>query len=267
MDKNQTKSGGYMRIGEVAKKAGININALRHYDKEGLLIPSATSESGYRLYSDKDMVKLVQILMMKQLGFSLSEIKKRLSKLDTAKDVMDMLTEQSAQVRKKIEILTESLNEMEMLNVEIAQIEEVNFKKYADILLNLQMKNERYWLVKHLDDDVLDTLMTRDNLQNDENMAKLIENANSYIKEAANLHDYGVSPESEKAHEFALRCWTWGNEVTGGDMSLLQKIHDQTKKGSTDKNHDVIMEKALLFMQSSMESYFSKLARENENNA
>ena len=45
----------YMTVGEVAKKVGTTVRTLQYYDKEGLLSPSAESEGGRRLYTDKDL--------------------------------------------------------------------------------------------------------------------------------------------------------------------------------------------------------------------
>ncbi|HJB04372.1 MAG TPA: MerR family DNA-binding transcriptional regulator, partial [Candidatus Merdibacter merdigallinarum] len=49
---------GFMTVGEVAKKMGVTVRTLQYYDKEGLLSPSAESEGGRRLYTDKDLITL-----------------------------------------------------------------------------------------------------------------------------------------------------------------------------------------------------------------
>ena len=74
---------GYMTVGEVAKKMGVTVRTLQYYDREGLFCPSAVSEGGRRLYTDKDIIKLHQILSLKSLGFSIDEIKNRLTSIDT----------------------------------------------------------------------------------------------------------------------------------------------------------------------------------------
>ena len=61
-------------VGEVAGLAGVTVRALHHYDERGLLSPSGRSESGYRQYSYDDLARLREILIWRQLGFSLSEI-------------------------------------------------------------------------------------------------------------------------------------------------------------------------------------------------
>ena len=59
MDKYRAIPQGYMTVGEVAKKMDVTVRTLQHYDREGLLSPSAMSEGGRRLYTDKDIVKPV----------------------------------------------------------------------------------------------------------------------------------------------------------------------------------------------------------------
>ena len=144
---------GYMTVGEVAKKMKVTVRTLQHYDKEGLLAPSAFSEGGRRLYTDKDLVRLHQILALKQLGFSLEAIKSKLSSLDTPDEVAEALEQQASAIREKISDLTESLREIEALKAEVLAMQSVDFQKYADIIVNLSMKNEFYWMIKHFDYD------------------------------------------------------------------------------------------------------------------
>ena len=144
MEKYRAIPEGYMTVGEVAKKMNVTVRTLQHYDKEGLLSPSAVSEGGRRLYTDKDLVRLHQILSLKHLGFSLSDIRNRLISLDTPEEVAEILAEQAGLVRQKIESLSESLRELNTLREEVLQMQSVDFKKYADIIVNLQMKNDFY---------------------------------------------------------------------------------------------------------------------------
>ena len=102
---------GFMTVGEVAKKMGVTVRTLQYYDKEGLLSPSAESEGGRRLYTDKDLITLHQIISLKSLGFSLDDIKERLISLETPADVANALTEQADDMRQKIEQLQASFQQ------------------------------------------------------------------------------------------------------------------------------------------------------------
>ena len=62
-------------INEISKLTGVSIRMLHHYDKIGLLVPSKRNNSNYRLYSEEDVARLYQILLFKELEFSLKDIK------------------------------------------------------------------------------------------------------------------------------------------------------------------------------------------------
>lgn len=66
---------GFMTVGKLAERMGVTVRTLQYYDREGLLSPTAESGGGRRLYTDKDMIQLHQILSLKSLGFSLDDIK------------------------------------------------------------------------------------------------------------------------------------------------------------------------------------------------
>lgn len=64
-------AGRMWRIGEVARLAHVTVRTLHHYDQIGLLVPSGRSEAGYRRYSEDDLRRLQQILLFRELGFTL----------------------------------------------------------------------------------------------------------------------------------------------------------------------------------------------------
>jgi len=64
-----------LRIGELADATGLTVRALRHYESVGLLAPAERSESGYRLYRAEDAERLYAVVVLRQLGFSLGEVR------------------------------------------------------------------------------------------------------------------------------------------------------------------------------------------------
>lgn len=62
-------------IAETAEKFGISKNALRYYEKEGLLNPVTRNQNGIRFYSEKDLLEINKIVHLRRLGASLKEIK------------------------------------------------------------------------------------------------------------------------------------------------------------------------------------------------
>lgn len=98
-----------MKIGEVAKAAGVGIDAVRFYEREGLLPEPARRPSGYREYSSDVVMDLHFIKRAKELGFSLKEISELLSigrEPDaTAGDVKRLAEEKLADLEDKIRSL------------------------------------------------------------------------------------------------------------------------------------------------------------------
>jgi len=63
-----------LKVGALAKRTGLTIRTLHHYDEIGLLSPSGRSASGYRLYSDEDVRRLERIVLLRGLGMPLESI-------------------------------------------------------------------------------------------------------------------------------------------------------------------------------------------------
>lgn len=95
-----TKVKDKMTSGEIAKKAGISQKAVRLYDEKGLLKPSDYSEGNYRLYNNESLLVLEKIIALKQIGFSLEEIRDNLIGSKNT-DILGTLQEQIAMMEAK----------------------------------------------------------------------------------------------------------------------------------------------------------------------
>jgi len=255
MDNYRAIPEGYMRVGELAKKAGISTNALRYYDKEGLLSPSSESEGGYRLYTDKDMLRLTQIITMKQLGFGLAYIKKRLTSLDTPADVVDMLTEHATQLKREAMQLSKSLDEIEALKAEIIQMDAVDFKKIAAIYMTLQTKGEIYWMMKHFGKDIMEMLSKKMSREKAEALLALL---NNLYNKAVTLQAEKVTPESEKGQAFAKEFWENMQVAADGNTALLLMLNEQVLKiFDSDEHRDETVMATHRFLKSAFDTYFN----------
>lgn len=63
-----------LKVGDLAKRCGLTVRMLHHYDSIGLLTPSARSDSGYRLYDKADIARLHQIQALRRFGMSLADV-------------------------------------------------------------------------------------------------------------------------------------------------------------------------------------------------
>ncbi|BCJ37259.1 MerR family transcriptional regulator [Actinocatenispora thailandica] len=72
----------HIRIGEVSVRTGLSLRTIRWYDEVGLVVPSARSRGGFRLYTEADVQRLNLIKQMKPLEFSLQEMRDLLGVVD-----------------------------------------------------------------------------------------------------------------------------------------------------------------------------------------
>jgi len=247
---------GCMTVGEAAKRMNITVRTLQYYDKEGVLAPSAESEGGRRLYTDRDIVRLHQILSMKYLGFSLDDIKTRLVSLETPKDVAGALAEQAEAIREKIAALSDVLRAIERLKKETLQMQTVDFKKYADIVVSLQLKNEFYGIIKHFDEKTLDHIRRRFDMNSG---AAMLDAVNKMFDKSAELQANGVPPESGQGQELAKIWWDTVTEFTGGDMSLLSNLLEITQDKDGGEEWNEKWSKARPFITEALKAYFANL--------
>lgn len=256
MNKKKAKLENFMTVGELAKKMGTTVRTLQYYDKEGLLSPTTESEGGRRLYTHKDMIKLHQILSLKSLGFSLDDIKNKLISLDTPEEVATILNEQSLAIKQKIKQLTEAVTAIETLKNEVLQMQVVDFKRYADIIVNLQMNNEYYWLIKHFDDTTLEHIRTR---FDKESGMDFIQRFNQLNDRILKLKEKNVAPEDRRTQALAKEFWDMVVEFTNGDMSMLPTL--MKFDHLMDGNNEWLERQKLVneYLQPALELYFQSV--------
>ena len=105
-----------MKIGSVAKQAGMTVETIRFYEKRGLIQPPSRNDSGYRIYSPDIIKQLLFITRAKELGFSLKEIKElfllRVDPHTTCAEIKKQTENKIADIEKKIhdlELIKEAL--------------------------------------------------------------------------------------------------------------------------------------------------------------
>lgn len=129
-----------MKISEFAKKSGITVKTLLHYDKIGLLKPSMKSENGYRIYYDEDFIRLQQISTLKFVGLSLQEIKQVLDhKEENIEQLIDIEMKVLEEKKNKIETV---INGLQKSKKEIETNNYLDINKFIDIIRLTTMEDK-----------------------------------------------------------------------------------------------------------------------------
>lgn len=99
-----------MKIGELAHRAGVGVDTVRYYERQGLMPVPARKASGYRLFEAGDVTRLQFVRRAKALGFTLSEIRELLAlsgrRQDDMADLKTAVTEKLVDLEAKLAELT-----------------------------------------------------------------------------------------------------------------------------------------------------------------
>jgi MerR family Zn(II)-responsive transcriptional regulator of zntA len=108
-----------MQIGEIARRAGMSVRAVRYYEELGLLQPDSHSSGGFRLYSEKNLKRLRVIDFLKSLGLSLAEIREILlakkssgGNIESVRTLFKIYGERLSQIESQIKALSDMRDEI-----------------------------------------------------------------------------------------------------------------------------------------------------------
>lgn len=121
------------KVGEVVRISNVSPRTLHHYDEIGLLVPSARSDAGYRLYSAQDLECLRQILFYRELDFALDQIGEILSAPDGAEDHLRRQHRLLRERRARADVLLRAIeNEMEARRMGISLTPEEQLEVFGN---------------------------------------------------------------------------------------------------------------------------------------
>ncbi|KUL45901.1 MerR family transcriptional regulator [Streptomyces regalis] len=124
-----------MQIGEVASRTELSLRTIRHYEETGLVVPSARSQGGFRLYTESDVARLMVIRRMKPLGFTLDQMRDLL-------DATDRLDSDSALDAGEREALLERVRIYEQAATEQVEKLRVQLSRAEDFAATLNARLE-----------------------------------------------------------------------------------------------------------------------------
>lgn len=216
---------GLYRAQEFAKLAGVTVRTLHHYDRLGLLKPSGRSESGYRLYSNRDLLRLEQILMLKLLGLPLTDIGKLLCGRQ-----LDFLTTLRLQKRALIERrrqLEVALATIEQAESELQPGDEPDWAVLKNIIEVIQMQKDTEWMMQYYDAEARAKVEERKALWTPELQEQVSRQWADLIRDVeASLDE---DPASPKAQALGARWADLVRGFTGGDPGVQAGLNRMYK--------------------------------------
>jgi len=201
-----------LKVGELAKRTGLTVRTLHHYDELGLLSPSARSDTGYRLYNKDDIVRLHRILALRQLGLPLSDIGHSLA--NDGLPLPELIQRQLHVLDDQIAEAVLLRNRLERLQATLRQQAEPEF---ADWLNTLEMMTvyDKYFTAEEQAE-----LASR---RNDPNVAQVQAAWPALVAEVRQLMSDGVPPADPVVRAAAARWSDLVQQFTQGSANLLIK--------------------------------------------
>ena len=126
--------------GELAKACGVTVRTVQFYDQKGILIPSALTEGGRRLYSEDDLKRMKIICFLRDTGLSLDTIGKLLEEEDPGSVISIFLEQQEQVLREEIGERQEQMNRLEELKKEIKNTATFSIDSISDIATIMENK-------------------------------------------------------------------------------------------------------------------------------
>ena len=139
----------YYTSGEFAEKAHVSIRTIRYYDQKNLLKPAVRAKGGARRYTDQDFAKLQQILLLKYLGFSLSEIREMTIGSGDAQVLLNSLQIQKRLAEERLEEMKNVITAIDSTSQALKSNQQVDWSQMLKLIhltsmnqsLSLQYKN------------------------------------------------------------------------------------------------------------------------------
>ena len=134
----------------MAKACGVTVRTVQFYDQRGILIPSALTEGGRRLYSEDDLKKMKIICFLRELGLSLDTIGQLLQEEDPGSVISIMLEQQEQVLTDEIAERQEKLNRLYELEKGLKTVSSFSLEAIGDIAAIMENKKKLDRLYRNL---------------------------------------------------------------------------------------------------------------------
>jgi MerR family transcriptional regulator, thiopeptide resistance regulator len=208
------------KVGELARRTGLSVRALRYYDEIGLLSPSRRSEGGHRLYTAGDVVRLQRIKSLRALGFSLREIGEYLDGAEVPLE--EVIDSHLARLRERIELQRRLCDRLEQVAARLRSGEEISSERFVETVMEVIEMSER--LDKYYSPEQLEYLEERRREVGEERIRESQAEWAELMEKVRAEMEAGTDPSNERVQALAARWMALVGEFTGGDPGIERSL-------------------------------------------
>lgn len=247
-------------VKQLSQLTKISVQTLHHYDRIGLLKPSVRLSNGYRLYSERDLSKLQQIIALKFFGFELSQIKLLLNKdLELLKNCAD----QAQLLEEKGQLFLRASEALKNIIAECQHDKSIHWDKTIALIevYHMTQELEKTWAGKAFNKEELHEYAEfekdfKQKMSKDEreNISKEWDKLIADIQE-----NLDVDPYSDFGVEIGKRCMDWVNKVYGKEfITLRNAVWEKGFKGGHLSEEMHISPEVIQWLDKAMDAYHRK---------
>jgi MerR family transcriptional regulator, thiopeptide resistance regulator len=208
------------KVGELARRTGLSVRALRYYDEIGLLSPSSRTEGGHRLYTAGDIVRLQQIKSLRALGFTLREVGEYMDGSEVPLERVIGL--HLSRLRERIELQRRLCDRLEAVAARLSSGEEVSSERFVETVMEVIEMSER--LNKYYTPEQLEYLEQRRSEVGEERIRESQAEWAEFMERVRAEMEAGTDPSDERVQVLARRWIGLVGEFTGGDPGIERSL-------------------------------------------
>jgi DNA-binding transcriptional MerR regulator len=206
-------------VGELARQTGLSVRTLHHYDDIGLLSPAGRTEAGYRLYSTLDVARLQQIKSLRELGFTLEEIRTLLDRPDISPQRVIAL--HVRRLKEQMELQRELCARLEAIAAQLSAAEEVSADHFFRAM-EVMSKMDR--IKSYYTAEQLAALEERRRDLGENRIEQVEAEWPDLIARMRAEMERGTDPADERVQELARRWKALVDAFTGGDPGIATSL-------------------------------------------
>lgn len=211
------------KISDFAQIAGVTVRTLHHYDRLGLLKPSGRTGAGYRLYSDRDMARLQQIVTLKFIGLPLKQIKALLDGTDLDfKQTLRMQRRLLETKRWQVGMAIQAIDQAEQSLGSSGSPNPAALKKIIEIM---ERQNNMEWAKKYYSEEAQAKIADKAAAFTPEMQAAVTEKWNQLIRDVEAAMRNHEDPAGANARSLAERWSSMVRGFTGGDPEVQKGLN------------------------------------------
>jgi DNA-binding transcriptional MerR regulator len=196
----------HLKVGELARRTGLTVRTLHHYDEIGLLRPSIRSEAGYRMYGAQDVARLHTIQALRHLGLALGDIA----------PILEGNVRPEAVIDQQLEVLQRRIREATELHDRLAMLRGgILAGKDPDIADWVESLSLMATFGKHFSAGELRTIFTR--------YAEIEREWLALLPEVRLLMNSGAAVDSSEAQALTRRWTQLMMRWMRGDFALMER--------------------------------------------